>query len=123
MYTLAAVMSGVCWGLQRRLLLWRRSGKEVVGDRSWKHLGRYSGWMCVGCAAGAVSFASRVRAFVSIAEAEEVPGLSSRQKFELQSSAFRYFSVNIALYPIQFLCVIFAMNMLLRRVADHASHR
>jgi hypothetical protein len=47
-------MSGVCCGLQRRLLLWRRRGWEVVGDRTWKHLGKYSGWMCVGCVAGAM---------------------------------------------------------------------
>jgi hypothetical protein len=62
-------------------------------------------------------------AFISIAEAEDAPLLSARQKYELQAAAFRYFSVNIIFYPVQFLCVIFAMNMLLRRVADHASHR
>jgi hypothetical protein len=26
-------------------------------------------------------------------------------------------------YPLELLCTIFAMNMLLRRVSDHASHR
>jgi hypothetical protein len=79
--------------------------------------------MCVGCAAGAVSFAARMRAAVLIAEAEDKAGLSSLQKFELQASSLRCFSVNIIFYPIQFLCVIFAMNLLLRRVSDHASHR
>ena len=43
LFACAAVMSGVCCGLQRRLLLWRRRGWEVVGDRICKHLGKYSG--------------------------------------------------------------------------------
>jgi hypothetical protein len=122
LYALAAVISGICFGLQRRLLLWRRRGWEVVGDRTWKNMGRFSGWMCAGCCAGAISFAARMRAAIFISEAEEAPGISQRQRFEFQASGFRYFSVNIIFYPIQFLCIIYAMSMLLRRVSDHASH-
>jgi hypothetical protein len=111
-------MSGVCCGLQRRLLLWRRRGWEVVGDRIWTHLGTYSGWMCAGCAAGAVAFA----AFVGKNE-NLVVVATDRNRFERDASSRRYSAVSSIFYPVHLLCVTFALNMLLRRVSDHASHR
>ena len=121
LYGLAAVMSGICCGLQRRLLLWRRRGWEVVGDRIWEHLGTYSGWMCAGCAAGAVAFAIRMHS--EIFHFESGYGIQDRQKYDLLASQDRHDAAFNVFYPLELLCVIFAMNMLLRRVSDHASHR
>ena len=115
-------MSGVCCGLQRRLLLWRRRGWEVVGDRIWEHLGTYSGWMCTGCAAGTVAFAVALRA-ISILSQYQVPGIPDRQKYELLASYSNHVGSTYFFSPVELLCTIFAMNMLLRRVSDHASHR
>ena len=122
MYGLAAVISAICYGLQRRLLLWRRRDWEVVGDRIWAHLGTYSGWMCAGCAAGVVTFAVLLHADYVSSESR-VPGISDRRKYELEASFSRHISVSYFFSPVELLCTIFAMNMLLRRVSDHASHR
>ena len=115
-------MSGVCCGLQRRLLLWRRRGWEVVGDRTWEHLGTYSGWMCAGCAAGVVTFALNMRR-LTLFDESRVPGISDRRKYELLASSGRHIGAIYFFAPVELLCTIFAMNMLLRRVSDHASHR
>ncbi len=122
LFASAAVMSGVCCGLQRRLLLWRRCGREVVGDRIWKHLGTYSGWMCTGCAAGTVAFAVVLQGNYELYESR-VPGISDRRKYELNASFGRHIYASYFFSPVELLCTIFAMNMLLRRVSDHASHR
>ena len=115
-------MSGVCCGLQRRLLLWRRRDWEVVGDRIWKHLGTYSGWMCTGCAAGVVIFA--VLFFADYAQSKlQVPGILDRQQYELKALYGRLVGSTYFFSAVEPLCTIFAMNMLLRRVSDHASHR
>ena len=115
-------MSGICCGLQRRLLLWRRRGWEVVGDRIWTHLGTYSGWMCAGCAAGVVLFAVFLHADYVYSESR-VPGISDRREYELNATLQRHTSASYFFSPVELLCTIFAMNMLLRRVSDHASHR
>ena len=115
-------MSGVCCGLQRRLLLWRRRGWEVVGDRIWEHLGSYSGWMCAGCAAGVVTFAVLLHADYLSSESR-VLGISDRRKYELDASYVLHIDGLYFFSPVELLCTIFAMNMLLRRVSDHASHR
>ena len=112
------MISGICCGLQRRLLLWRRRGWEVVGDRTWKHLGTYSGWMCAGCVAGVVTFAALVGSLERL-----VVAATDRNRYERDASSRRYSAVSSIFYPVHLLCVIFAMNMLLRRVSDHASHR
>ena len=115
-------MSGICCGLQRRLLLWRRRDWEVVGDRIWTRLGTYSGWMCAGCAAGAVIFAVFLHANYVLSESQ-VPGISDRRQYELNATLQRHTSASYFFSPVELLCTIFAMNMLLRRVSDHASHR
>ena len=122
LFASAAVMSGICCGLQRRLLLWRRRGWEVVGDRIWEHLGTYSGWMCAGCFAGVVTFAVLLHADYVLSESR-VLGITDRQKHEFYASYGRHISAIYFCSPLELLCVIFAMNLLLRRVSDHASHR
>ena len=94
----------------------------MVGDRIWTHLGTYSGWMCAGCAAGVVTFALNMRRLILLSETL-VPGISDRRNYELFASYGRFLSAMFYFYPVELLCTIFAMNMLLRRVSDHASHR
>ena len=122
MYGLAAVISAICYGLQRRQLLWRRRGWEAVGDRIWKHLGTYSGWMCAGCFAGSITFAVDLRAH-SLRYEYIVPGIPERQRYELMASRQHHVGAFTIFASVSFLATIFALNLLLRRVSDHASHR
>ena len=122
MFALAAVVGGVVWALQRRLLLWRRRGWDVVGDKTWKNLGRFGGWMCCGCIAGVVAFAAYMQTRQMFFESEkQLDG--TRENYTLLALAVRYACVFYAFKPLELLCVIYAMNLLLRRVSDHASHR
>jgi hypothetical protein len=115
-------MSGVCCGLQRRLLLWRRRGWDVVGDRIWEHLGSYSGWMCAGCVAGAVASSLHMQRELLYQETR-APGIPKGQFYERRATYNQLTAAWHIFYPAQLLCVVFAMNLLLRRVSDHASHR
>ena len=123
MFALAAAMGGICYGLQRRLLLWRRRGRdwEVVGDRIWNHLRKFSGWMCTGCAAGVVIYAANMRANDLFFESR-IPGIADVQRYELLASFDRSRAVVRIFFTVQLSCFIFAMNLLLRRLSDHASH-
>ncbi len=108
--------------LDYRLLLWRRSGeksKEVDGDRVWKDLRMFSGWMCAGCVTGIISFCLSLqwRNF----EYDSV-GVRGIRLYGLQALLHRWFTAFHVFYPVYLLCIIHAMNTLLRRVSDHASH-
>jgi hypothetical protein len=94
----------------------------VVGDRIWTQLGTYSGWMCAGCAAGVVIFSVFLHADYVLSESR-VPGISDRRRYELEASYVLHIDGLYFFSPVELLCTIFAMNMLLRRVSDHASHR
>ncbi len=115
------MFSAIFFSLDYRLLLWRRCGKEVDGDRVWKNLRMFSSWMCAGCLAGAITFI-----FVLQRRNFEYDALESRisrsQFYELQASANRWFTAFNLFYPLHRLCITHAMNTLLRRVSDHASH-
>jgi hypothetical protein len=50
-------------------------------------------------------------------------GVSRRQYYELEASALKNLVAFSLFYPVQLACIVFAMNLLLRRVSDHASHR
>jgi hypothetical protein len=122
MYALAAVVSAIVYLLEYRLLRWRLSGKEVEGDRIWKNLRRFSGWMCAGCVSGAVAsflwMQWRDSDYMSLK-----PDNGKRWKFyQFQATSNQYYVAFFIFYPFHLLCLIFAMNMLLRRVSDHASH-
>ena len=107
--------------LDYRLLLWRRSGKEVDGDRVWKNLRRFSGWMCAGCVAGLITFSL----FYTWRDTEydsADPRITRRKFYELQASFLRHQTAFNIFFPVHTLCIIYAMNTLLRRVSDHASH-
>jgi len=117
------VLSAVFFLLDYRLLVWRRSGKEfeVTGDLIWKNLRRFSGWTCAGCVAG-VAFVSMFWQWRGFEYESAVPGISRRQFYELWATSLRYYAAYHIFLPTHMLCVIYAMNLLLRRVSDHASH-
>ena len=118
------MFSSVFFLLDYRLLLWRRSGeksKEVDGDRVWKNLRRFSGWMCAGCVAGVVAFSLLLQSS-NLDYDSQVPGINRRQFYELRASLIRYRAAYDIFFPVKLLCIIYAMNTLLRRVSDHASH-
>jgi hypothetical protein len=107
--------------LEYRLLRWRLSGKEVEGDRIWDNLRGYSGWMCAGCLAGIVTLSTRMHS-LNLDYVHQAGGLSAAQLYELEAMSHRYLAASNTFLPVHLLCVIFSMNMVLRRVSDHASH-
>ncbi len=118
------MISRICCALHHRLLLWRQRGRdwEVAGDLTWNQLGTYSGWMCAGCAAGALASALHMQSKL-IYHHSRVPGIPRVQFYEDRVAYNRLTAAWHIFYPVQLLCTIFAMNMLLLRVSDHASHR
>ena len=117
----AAVFSAVFFLLDYRLLRWRLSGKGVHGDRVWKHLRRFSGWMFAGSTAGIVTFALFLKWRDFEYESTD-SSLTRRRFYELQASLHRCFTSFNVFYPLYTLCIVYAMTTLLRRVSDHASH-
>ena len=97
MFSLAAVVSAIVYLLEYRLLRWRLSDKEVEGDRIWKNLRRFSGWMCAGSIVGAVNFALLMLGRNTEYESR-APGITRRRSFELRASALRFFFQRIRLF-------------------------
>ncbi len=122
--TSAAVLSAVFFLLDYRLLRWRLSGREVDGDRVWKNLRQFSGFLSVGCLSGVVAFSLLLQAGIFPHSLEDLRsgGLFTRKLLEGGSTTLRLFAAFDIFSPLQLLCIIFSMNMLLRRVSDHASH-
>jgi len=50
------------------------------------------------------------------------PGITPRRAYELRAQQLRHLLSLDFTYPLHLLCVIYALNMLLCRVSDHASH-
>ena len=120
----AAVLSAIFFLLDYRLLRWRLSGREVEGDRVWKNLRQFSGFLSIGCLSGVVAFSLLLQAGIFPHSLEDLRsgGLFTRKLLEGGSSTLRLFAAFDIFSPLQLMCIIFSMNMLLRRVSDHASH-
>jgi hypothetical protein len=117
----SALFSATFFLLDYRLLLWRRSGKQVDGDRVWKNLRRFSGCMFASCVAGIISFSFNLQSATFFHDAFE-PGITRRRSFE-RFSAFSFLLIPVDIFlPVQLLCFICALMTLLQRVSDHASH-
>ena len=90
-------------------------------DRVWRHLGWFSGLICagsvVGTAAWVVSIQQNNFYFQSMFQSQ---GYTSRQHYVLDASSFRFNAIFLALYPVEFLCLIVPKLMLLGRLADNA---
>jgi hypothetical protein len=115
------MVSAIVYLLDYRLLRWRLSGNEVEGDLIWKNLRRYCGWMFVSCIAGVITSILIMQAHNLYIETL-VPGISRRRYYELNASSFRNYAAMNIFNSAGLLCEIFAINLLLRRVSDHASH-
>ncbi len=77
--------------------------------------------MFASCVAGIVSFSFRLQGKAFEYDSLE-RAITRRQYYELESaSQSLYIGVEIS-YPVQLLCFIYALNTLLQRVSDHASH-
>ncbi len=83
---------------------------------------RRSGATFVGCTFGIAAFAAYLQTRQVFFESE-LRMNDPRKNYELRALSIRYAAVFYALYPLELLFTIFAMNLLLRRVSDHASHR
>ncbi len=93
----------------------------MEGDRVWKNLRRFSGCVFASCVAGVIFFSFLLQARNFFYDSLE-PGITDRQFYE-RASAVRSLSVGLDIFfPVQQLCFIYALNTLLRRVSDHASH-
>ena len=93
----------------------------MTGDVIWKDLRRFSGWTCAGCVVG-VAFVSMQWQRRLLEYDTFVPDIARRQFYELRAISLRYYAAYHIFIPTHLLCVIEAMNMLLCRVSDHASH-
>ncbi len=120
------MLGAVVYLLEYRLLRWRLSGKEVEGDRIWKNLRRFSGWTCAGSVAGVATFSAWMYGtnlkYEAIQASTLESGITRRRFYEMYAEANRYILCIDFLYPMCLLCVMYSLNMLLRRVSDHASH-
>jgi hypothetical protein len=83
---------------------------------------RRSGAIFLGCIFGVAAFAAYLQTRQLFFESE-LRKSNPRENYELLESSLDAAAVFYAVYPLELLCTIFAMNMLLRRVSDHASHR
>ncbi len=88
----------------------------------WNNLRLFSGWMFAGNLAGMVSFSIRLglKAYANFDLFDS--SITQRSILELKSSSRRHSAAFNIFYPVHVLCVICAINTLLRRVSDHASH-
>ncbi len=118
---ISAVVSAIVFLLDYRLLRWRLSGKEIEGDCIWKNLRRFSGWMCTGSLLGVFSYFAWMQALYDEYDSNVI-AINRRRYYELQASMHSYLAAVNFFYPFNLFCDMFAINMLLRRVSDHASH-
>ena len=105
------MFSGICCGLQRRLLLWRRRGWEVVGDRTWNDLGKFSGWMCGGSVSGVFAIAFRMRFFTFLYHSYS-PDITDQENFEMRASSLRHLAAFGIFYSVMLLCVVLLLGVM-----------
>ena len=96
-----------------------RWATDRVKNRMWAQLGWFSGLVCVGSVAGAVTWGARMQSNSFIYELS-VPGISERQRYAALASSARWLTVFFVLYPAEFLCFIVAKLMLMNRLASNA---
>ena len=110
-----AIISGV---LYVRWLRLDAGGKK----QSWRLHGWFTALTCIGSFAGAVAWGARMQSLVfyfqgnSLGQSEGDLALRS----SLFSDGFRYFTVHLVFYPIEFLCLSIAKLMMLDRLQHFA---
>jgi hypothetical protein len=116
----AAVFSGIWFALWIRMEIRRRREYDVVGA-VWRNLGRFSGLVLLGCVAGAVAWFAFMMATEYQFQAN-APSVTARQRNVFIATSLRWYPVWDFLYPVEVLCLILCLIMLLRRLAAQASH-
>ena len=108
-FAVAALFSCIwCWR-------WKRS---VSRESMWSLLGWFSGVMCVGCAAGAVSCMCGMYSNELLYQATGDDVRNQRQISLLYESYQRWFAAYLIMYGLQFLCLVVCKLMLLGRLTD-----
>ena len=93
---------------------------EVDGDMIWRSLGLLSASICASGVAGVISWSAWMRHVVLFLE---IPGAGSlRRKYELQAISLQWMIAFVFFYGVYIVWVIFALNLIVRRVSDHVSH-
>lgn len=95
--------------------------KDVDGDRIWKNLRRFCGWMFLGGVMGVLTF-SVLLSWQDTISIQAGRNLSQKENYRSRAVSERYLAASFVFYPMLTLCVIYCMNTLLQRVSDHASH-
>ena len=109
-FALSAVYSGV-W--------FTRWARESVEKRMWEQLGWFSGLVCVGSVVGAVAWGAVLQAN-ALGSESNVAGVNARQGYALAASSYRWEVAFLALYPVEFLCLIAPKLMMLARLTSNA---
>lgn len=118
----AAIFSGFWLLLWARLQHWKRhEGADQWNDRIWHNLGWFCGWVFSASVAGAIAVGARMQTRM-ISFEYEYQNLQDILNYQLRASRQRVFVVFDIFQPLQLLCILSAMSMLLRRVVRHASH-
>jgi hypothetical protein len=108
--------------LWARLQHWKRhEGADQWNDRIWDNLGWFCGWVFSASVSGAIAVGARMQTR-TIGFEYEYQTLPDNLNYELRASRQRVFVVFDIFQPLQLLCILTAMSMLLRRVVRHASH-
>ena len=86
----------------------------------WGLMGWFSGLVCVGSVAGAVSWCAFMQNSIFYNESQ-VPGIVAQQYYALSASTNVWYSVFFFMYPVEFLCFIIPKLMLLHRLTNNAT--
>lgn len=86
----------------------------------WRDFGRFAGSICASSVAGVIYSFAHIQRDLLRTEARIVR--IPERRFELQALENRNATVVYVFQGIQFVCVVFALNKLVLRVSDHASH-
>jgi hypothetical protein len=86
-------------------------------ERIWPGLGWFSGLMCVGSVAGAVTWGAEMQAFTLTYE----PYSTSQQSYSLNASLSRWLAAANVLYGLEFLCFIIPKLMMLGRLTENSN--
>ncbi len=99
----------------------RKRREYAVVGAVWRNLGRFSGLVLLGCVAGAVSWLAFMMAIEYQFQAN-APSVTARQRNAFTATSLRWYLVWDFFYPVEVLCLVLCLMMLLRRLSAHALH-
>ena len=110
-FMLAAIHSGMWW------LRWTKEGAK---SKMWPQLGLFSGLMCAGCIAGAVSWIAEMQT-TSFGYQSGVSNISPQESYSLLVLSNIWNAVYAVFYPFEVVLLIIAKLMMLRRLTEYAT--